>query len=338
MDTIHPAMFFQNLEDGRIECGLCPHRCKLREQQTGICKVRGVVNGKLCLLKYGMIATGGQSDPMEKKPLFHFHPGKQVLSFGGVSCNFRCDHCQNDSLSQDYDERMMMSVKPQAIVDMAKRNNCRGVAWTYNEPTIYFETYYDWSKIIKQNGLCVVWVSNSYINPEPLTKLAEVIDAANFDVKAFTDEFYRHYVGARLQPVLDTCVKAKQLGIHIELTYLLIPTLNDSMKEIRAYLTWAMNNLGKDTPLHFSRFFPHNRMNHLPPTPEETIVAVVTEAKQFGFNYVYAGNLYPNNYESTYCPSCHQEVIRRDGFWVQKISVKDGHCMHCNASMPIIQD
>lgn len=338
MQNVHPAMFYQKLEDGRIECGLCPHQCKLQENQTGICKVRGVVNGQLCLMQYGMVAGSGQVDPIEKKPLYHFYPGSKVLSFGGVGCNLHCDHCQNSSLSQDYDARTMFPLNADTIIHTAEKNGCRGVAWTYNEPTIYFETYYDWSKIIKQHNLYVVWVSNSYISELALTKLAEVVDAVNFDVKSFSDEFYRRYTGARLEPVLSACIQAKKLGIHIELTYLVIPTLNDSMDEIQAYLTWVMSNLGKDVPLHFSRFFPHHRMMNLPPTSTATIRDIVTKAQQYGFPYVYAGNLYPNPYEDTYCPSCHHKIIQREGYLIEQISLNHGHCNFCNATIPIIQD
>ncbi len=331
------AMFFHTLEDGRIQCDLCPHHCKLKEGQCGICRVREVKNDKLYLKYYGMIGTGGQSDPIEKKPLYHFRPGTRALSFGGMSCNFNCDNCQNSTLSQDYDEDMMVEISPEEIIKMARNCRCQGIAWTYNEPTIYFETYYDWSKIFKQQGLYIVWVSNSYIAAEPLKKLAEVVDGINFDVKAFREEFYQKYIHAHLQPVLDTCILAKKLNIHIELTYLIIPTLNDSMVEIKEYLQWVKDNLGIDTPLHFSRFYPQNRMTNFMPTPVSTVCQAVETAYNMGIKYAYAGNIHPNQYNSTLCPNCKKEVIERRDFSVTKIAIKNGKCQFCQSPVLLIQ-
>ena len=330
------AMFWKALQDGRVQCHLCPHNCILQEGQKGICQTREASGGKLYSLYYSQVASIGQIDPIEKKPLYHFYPGSKVLSFGTISCNLKCAHCQNYSLSQVYDNRMMVSLTIEKILAMAKQSGCEGIAWTYNEPTIHFETYYDWSEVLQKNGFFIVWVSNAYINPEPLKKIAPFLGAINFDVKAFSEEFYIKYTKSHLQPVLDSCILAKKLGIPLELTYLVIPTLNDSLDEIQAYLDWVEKNLGRDTPLHFSRFHPDHLLQHLPPTPKETILKIVETAKQQKFPYVYAGNLYPNPYEDTICPSCNKILVKRSGYYVGEINItKEKKCKFCQALVNI---
>ncbi len=336
MENLYEAWFWTKLEDGKIECQLCPHHCKLQEGQNGICQVRGVRNSKLYSLYYEMVATGGQVDPIEKKPLYHFYPGTQVLSFGGLSCNLHCDHCQNYTLSQEYEIREMSKLDVQQILKAAQKTKCRGVAWTYNEPTIYFETYYNWSVVLKKAGLYVVWVSNAYISPEPLKKLAEVVDAVNFDVKAFREEFFVKYTRSKFQPVLDACIQARKCNMHLELTYLIIPTLNDSSEEIQQYVQWVKDHLGTETPLHFSRFYPHHRMSHLPPTPVETVFQAVKCAQNLGFPYVYAGNIYPNPYNNTLCPKCSKVLVNREGYSVKSLMSTAGVCPFCKAQVPFI--
>ncbi|NUM34000.1 MAG: AmmeMemoRadiSam system radical SAM enzyme [Candidatus Brocadiae bacterium] len=331
------ALFWKTLPDGRIQCDLCPHSCILSENQRGICQTREVSQGKLYSLYYSQVASIGQVDPIEKKPLYHFRPGSKVLSFGSISCNLQCAHCQNYSLSQTYSDRMMISLTVDKILAMAKQSQCQGIAWTYNEPTIHFETYYDWSQVLQKHGFFIVWVSNGYIQPEPLKKIAPFLHAINFDVKAFTEEFYTRYTKSRLQPVLESCILAKNLQIPLEITYLVIPTLNDSIQEINAYLDWVEKNLGKDTPLHFSRFHPDNQLTHLPPTPREKILQIVELAKTRKFQYVYAGNLYPNPYEDTFCPSCSQILVKRSGYHVGEVNVsKEKKCKFCNSSVNVL--
>ena len=246
-----PALYWEKLDDGRVLCQLCPHACRLADGQKGICQVRRAGGGKLYPIYYGMVAAGGQIDPIEKKPLYNFRPGTQVLSFGSVGCNLKCDHCQNCSLSQEFSTRYLSPITAEQIVTMAQKSGCHGVGWTYNEPGIHFETYYHWSQVIRQHGLYLVWISNGYLNAQPLRQMAPYLDAVNIDVKAFSEEFYRKYTKSRLQPVLETCVLARELQLHIELTYLIIPTLNDSKQEIGKYLDWAGANLGYEVPLHF---------------------------------------------------------------------------------------
>jgi pyruvate formate lyase activating enzyme len=333
----HEALFWRKLDNGRIGCELCPHRCKLSEGQRGFCNVRGVHDGKLYSLYYGMVATGGQVDPVEKKPLFHFYPGSKVLSFGGISCNLRCDHCQNESLSQEYDHRLLMPITLEQIIKMARETGCKGVAWTYNEPTIHFETYYHWSKALKEQGFYTVWVTNGYINPEPFAEIAKFLDATNIDVKAFTEEFYRKYTKSSLHPVLEICALSCKLKVHTELTYLIIPTLNDTLEEIGKYLDWVETTLGYDVPLHFSSFHPAHRMAHFPPTPRESVIEAVELAIKREFHYVYAGNLYHNSYENTRCPSCQQVVIQRAGYTIQKIAVDaERRCQFCKERFNVV--
>lgn len=330
------ALFWQTRQDGRVQCQLCPHECLISEGQKGICQTREVSQGKLYSLYYSQVASIGQIDPIEKKPLYHFYPGSKVLSFGSISCNLKCAHCQNYSLSQTYDNRSLITLSAEKILSMARQTQCDGIAWTYNEPTIHFETYYEWSQVLKKNGLFIVWVSNSYINAEPLQKIAPFLDAINFDVKGFTEEFYSKYTKSRLKPVLDSCILAKKLGIHQELTYLVIPTLNDSVQEISSYLDWVEQNLGKETPLHFSRFHPDHLLTHLPPTPREKILQIIEMTKERKFPYVYAGNLYPNPYEDTICPSCNQTLVKRAGYYVGEINItQDKKCKFCHTSIDI---
>ena len=323
--------------NGDVECRLCPHRCRLKEGKSGICKVRGMSQGKLATFYYGTVATGGQADPIEKKPLHNFYPGTKVLSFGGISCNLKCEHCQNYSLSQEYDQRYLIAIDAEQIVSMARQQGCLGVAWTYNEPLIHFETYYDWSRSIKKEGLFTVLVTNGFISPEPFQKIAPFIDAANIDVKAFTEEFYRKYTRSRLQPVLDTCTLARKCHVHLELTYLIIPTLNDSSEEIERYLDWVGEHLGHDVPLHFSGFHPAYKMTRLSPTPAKKVIESVELALEKKFHYVYAGNIYPNPFENTRCPSCQKTVVERSGYTVKKVAVTPRReCCYCSSPLEII--
>ncbi|MDI6917151.1 MAG: AmmeMemoRadiSam system radical SAM enzyme, partial [Thermoplasmatales archaeon] len=265
------AMFYEKKDD-KIRCLLCPHKCLIPEGKRGICGVRENRKGVLYSLIYGE-ASSITPDPIEKKPLYHFYPGSTVLSFGTVGCNFRCRHCQNYSISQaKYGFYPLERITPEEIISKAKKYNCRGIAWTYNEPTIWYEFTYDVSRIAKEKNLYTVYVTNGYINEEPLKKIAPCLDAMNIDVKSMNEEFYHKICGGALSPVLRTTELAKKLGIHVELTYLIIPGHNDDESEIKEFCRWVKNNAEGGTPVHFSRFYPHYKMSSLPPTSMETML------------------------------------------------------------------
>ncbi len=328
------AKHWTKLEDNKVRCELCPHRCVLKEGQVGVCRVRKNIGGKLYTLNYGSVSSIAV-DPIEKKPLFHFKPKSEVLSLSTVGCNMHCKHCQNWEISQaGMDFPYLKEMSPEEVMEIAR--NYEGIAWTYNEPTIWHEFTLDVSKMAKKEGLYTVYVTNGYINEEPLGEIGQYLDAMNIDVKAFTDEFYRKITGARLQPVLDTVERAYKMGIHIELTYLIIPTLNDSQEEIRKFAEWVYN-LSPEIPVHFSRFFPIYKLTDKPPTPLKTMHNAYKIAKDVGLEYVYLGNTWEPEYESTYCPNCGNLLIERV-YYNTKIKglTKDGRCNRCGKKINIV--
>ncbi|MCD6237534.1 MAG: AmmeMemoRadiSam system radical SAM enzyme, partial [Thermoplasmata archaeon] len=261
------------------------------------------------------------------------------LSFGTVGCNLSCRHCQNYSISMARPEDFPLhELSPEEPADLAEDRGCRGIAWTYNEPTIWHEFTVDASKIAKKRGLYVVYVSNGYINEDPFREIGEYLDAINIDIKSFNDRFYREITGGHLQPVLDTCKLAKEMGIHLELTYLIIPDLNDSMEDIEKFCTWVYEELGYNVPVHFTRFYPHYKMKDRPPTPLETLKKAYDTARKKGLQYVYLGNVSPGDYDNTYCPKCGVLLIERYGFSSEIRNLKEGKCTVCGVRMPVIMD
>ncbi len=327
---MHEAMFWEPLKGKKVQCNLCPHNCKISSGKRGICRVRMNNSGKLYSLIYGLTSSGAV-DPIEKKPLYHFHPGSDVYSFGTLGCNFKCMQCQNYYTSQsEPDESGVKPVAPSAAVKPARDRGCDGIAWTYNEPTIWFEYTYEGSVYAKKHGLYTVYVTNGFINPEPLKKIAPYLDAMNIDVKSFDPNFYKKICGGKLGPVKATCELARELGIHIEITNLVIPTLNDDHDDIRKLCKWIKTKLGPDTPLHLSRFHPNYKMTDLPPTPEKTLLAAHKIATKAGLKFVYLGNIYHPKFGDTYCPNCNKLVIERGGFFNKsKIKLKKGKCTKC---------
>jgi pyruvate formate lyase activating enzyme len=313
---------------GMVRCNLCSHRCPIPEGKTGICGVRQNRDNTLYALSYEKPAAIAV-DPIEKKPLFHFHPGTSVLSFGGVGCNFRCLHCQNWDISQaGLSFPYLKRVPVEDIPGLVKKRRSKGVAWTYNEPTIWYEYTYDASKLVKKEGMYSVYVTNGYMEEEPMKELRKYVDAMNIDVKAFTEEFYRKIVGAKLQPVLDHVVAAKELGYHVELTYLIIPGKNDNLDEIKSFSEWVANEVGVETPVHFSRFHPDYKMTNVRPTPYRTMMDAYETAKEAGLDYVYLGNMVTDK-ENTYCPKCGELLVERQGFGITKYHIKNGKCPKC---------
>lgn len=323
--------------NGEVRCNTCWHRCKLKEGKTGICRVRKNEDGVLKVMNYGMVSSVAL-DPIEKKPLNNFKPGSKVLSFGGVSCNFRCQHCQNFEIAfSDLSYPYLREIDPDEVLRMCINRKADGVAWTYNEPAIWHEFALDSSKLVKDSGYYVVYVTNGYMTPEAIDQF-NVLDAANVDVKAFNEEFYRKICKAKLEHVLESVEYMHKKGIFVELTYLIIPGENDSSQEIRDFARWVAD-LDARIPVHFSRFHPDYKMLDKPPTPVEKIEEAVEIAKKEGIEYVYAGNVWGHKYENTYCPNCGEILIEREGFYVYNINlVKDNppKCPSCGYDQNIV--
>jgi pyruvate formate lyase activating enzyme len=325
-------------KNDNVRCSLCSYRCIIKDRKRGMCKVREHREGKLYTLNYGLVSSAAP-DPIEKKPLYHFYPGTSVFSLGTVSCNFRCLHCQNFSISQaSIDESMgyLSEYSPERTIELAKQYDCQGVAWTYNEPTIWFEYTYDTSKLAKEEGMYTSYVTNGYMTEEALEKIDPYLDAMNIDVKAFTNEFYKEISGAKLQPVLDTVERAVKKGIHVELTYLVIPGKNDSGEEIGDFIDWAAG-VSVNVPVHFSRFHPDYQLGDVPATPIESL----ENARKTGLEklrYVYTGNVTGHEGEDTYCYNCGEKLIKRWGFAIKTLNItNDNKCPKCGVKIHVVR-
>jgi pyruvate formate lyase activating enzyme len=327
------AMFFEKLEGNAVHCYLCSHHCRISDGKRGMCGVRENIKGTLYTLVYGKLIAS-HVDPIEKKPLFHFLPGSRAYSIATVGCNFRCLNCQNYDISQMPKPQRQVPgehVTPEEVVEAAKLHKCESIAYTYNEPTIFFEYACDIARLAKKEGIKNVFVSNGYTTPEALRVMAPYLDANNIDLKSFSDDFYRKVCGARLEPVIDCIRLHKQLGIWIEITTLVIPSLNDSEENFRKIAEF-IRNLDPGIPWHVSRFHPDYKLLDLPPTPVETLDRARKIGLEAGLKYVYQGNV-PGEGENTNCPSCGKLLIERRGYEVTRYRVKDGKCPHCSANI-----
>ena len=283
--------YYQRLEDGGVECRLCPHHCHILEGKTGRCQSRRNVGGHLVSEVYGRPCALA-IDPVEKKPLYHFHPGTKCRSIACTGCNLRCHNCQNHDISQAApDEVRSMALLPEEVVGLCEEHHCPGIAYTYTEPLTYLEYVMDTARLAHEHGLWNILVTAGYVCQEPLHDLLPFLDAANIDVKSFSDDLYRRVNGARLAPVLDTILAMRDAGVWVELTNLVIPGINDDMEMIRKMCQWMADNGMHDTSLHFSRFFPHYRMRDIPPTPIETLRQARQIAHEEGVRNVYLGNV-----------------------------------------------
>lgn len=322
---LREANYYQILEDQIVQCNLCPNNCILKLGDRGLCKVRENVDGKLYTLVYGKAASV-HVDPIEKKPVFHMLPGSGSYSIATAGCNFGCLNCQNWQISQSYPEDLSYQLMmPEQVVENALKTGSRSIAYTYNEPVIFYEYMYDTAKLAHQHGLKNIIVTNGYINQQPLLDLLPYMDAFNVDLKGFTDEFYMQVTGGKLQPVLDTLKTIKEYGRLLEITYLIIPTLNDSEEEIRAMVKWVYQNIGEEAIMHFSRFHPDYKLRNLPATDLATIKKARSIALEEGLKYVYVGNVYWPEGEATYCGD-GSIAIARQGYIVTKNNLENGKC------------
>ena len=326
----------ERLDEETARCIICPRMCTLKPGQRGFCGTKENQEGRIVNLTYGLLSAIAV-DPIEKKPLAHFYPGSLSLSISSVGCSFTCPWCQNWHLSTAKPEGGLKRVPPEYVVDMAKRQECTSISYTYNEPLINLDYVEDTARLARGEGVKNVLVTNGYISGEALGRVVDVIDAANVDWKGFNEEFYRKHCSADLQSVLDATVEMHRMGVHVEVTFLIIPETNDGEDEARRMARYLVDTMGPDVPLHLSRFYPQYKFSHLPPTPVETLLRAREIAKAEGVHYVYVGNVPGKGYEDTMCPKCGKAVIKRVGYSVTSWSLDASHhCKHCGEPIPVV--
>ena len=322
--------FWERLDGGRVRCDVCPRHCQIHEGQRGFCFVREVRDGGVNLTSYGR-ASGFCIDPIEKKPLNHFYPGTSVLSFGTAGCNLGCRFCQNWDISKAREQdRLTDSASPEAVARAAQRAGCRSVAFTYNDPVIFLEYAVDCAEAAREAGLASVAVTAGYITEKARGRFYAPLDAANVDLKGFTEHFYEKLCFAKLAPVLDTLAWIKrETKVWLEVTTLLIPGHNDSEREIDQLVGWFVEHLGPETPLHFTAFHPDFKLENVPATPVSTLVRARQQALAVGLKHVYTGNVHDAAGQSTYCAGCGALLIGRDWYTLSTYALVDGRCVHC---------
>ncbi|MDP9441156.1 MAG: AmmeMemoRadiSam system radical SAM enzyme [Actinomycetota bacterium] len=339
-DFTVPTKYWHVIEDGRIQCDLCPRACKLREGQRGVCFVRARLDDQVVLTSYGR-SSGFCVDPIEKKPLNHFLPGSSVLSFGTAGCNLACRFCQNWDISKSKEiDTLADQASPETLAAAAAQLGCRSVAFTYNDPTIFHEYAIDVADACRDRGIKAVAVTAGYVCPEPRVEFFDHMDAANVDLKAFTEEFYRHTCGAQLEAVKDTLRYLRhETDVWFELTTLLIPGLNDSDAELDALTSWVVEDLGPDVPIHFTAFHPDYKLLDRPPTPPATLTRARRIALGNGVLFAYTGNVHDADGASTYCPGCASRVIERDWYSLGDYRLSDdGACLGCGTRVAGVFD
>ena len=328
------AMLYNPLEGGKVQCHLCNHRCTISPSKRGICGVRENREGKLYTLVFGR-AISLNVDPIEKKPIFHLYPGSTSFSFAAVGCNFRCLQCQNHEISQmpaDQGQIEGSAVPPSKIVSLAKEHGCRSISYTYTEPTIYFEYAYETAALASQEGIKNVFVTNGYMTEEALRMIQPYLHAANVDLKSFQEKFYKEVCSAKLKPVLENLRLMREMGIWVEITTLVIPTLNDSDKEFEEIAQFILS-LGPEVPWHISAFYPTYKMLNLPRTPASLLHRAREIGIKAGLRYVYCGNIPGEEGEDTFCPGCGRKVIERVGFRVTRKDITEGECRVCHTKI-----
>ena len=326
------AYLYEKLDDRKVQCNLCNHRCIIKDQRRGICKVRENREGRLVSLVYGRLIAGN-ADPIEKKPLYHFLPASRSYSIATVGCNFKCRFCQNADIAQMPADRSGMimgdQVTPQAVVDAAIQSGCKSISYTYTEPTIFFEFAYDTALLACDRGLKNVFVSNGYMTIEALEMIGPYLDAANVDLKSFSDDYYQTQCGAKLEPVKASLKQMRRQGIFVEVTTLLIPGLNDDRPQLEALARFLADELGPDTPWHISRFHPTYQLTDRPPTPIKSLMLARDIGLKAGLQYVYTGNVPGEQSENTFCHDCGALLIKRAGFHIVENVITKGRCPDC---------
>jgi pyruvate formate lyase activating enzyme len=329
----YPTKYWQKLPDGKVQCEVCPRACTLQEGQAGLCFVRARHNNQIVLTTYGR-SSGFCIDPIEKKPLNHFLPGSSVLSFGTAGCNLTCKFCQNWDISKSREtDTLAAQASPELIVKAALKLNCQSIAFTYNDPVVFMEYAIDVAKLARSKGIKTVAVTAGYMNAEPRAEFYQYMDAANVDLKAFSEKFYKQLCSADLTPVLETlCFLKKETKVWLEITTLLIPSWNDSASELESLCRWILENLGPDVPLHFSAFHPDYKLTEVEPTPPQTLGLAREIGLRAGLHYVYTGNVHDPAGQSTYCTKCGGCVIKRDWYQIGSYNLdQNGCCAKCAA-------
>jgi len=327
------ALFYEKKGEDAVKCRLCPNECFLTNGQRGFCRVREPVDGKLYTLVYELICSA-HIDPIEKKPMYHMLPGSKTFSVATAGCNSRCKYCQNWSISQRSPEEVANTrLSCPSLVASSLNNKCSSIAYTYTEPVVFYEYVLETSRLAKESGVRNIMVTGGKINPEPLRMLCRNIDGANVDLKGFDREYLEKVCSQDLANVLRTLTVMKEEGVWIEITNLIVPTLNDNMDDIRRMAVWIRDNLGKEVPIHFSRFWPQYKLRALYPTPAETLEKAREIAMAEGMQYVYIGNVPEIGAESTVCPGCGKTVIKRTGYDVLENNVEKGKCKFCGYSI-----
>ncbi len=333
------AILYEKTRDSAVRCNVCQWRCVINPGKYGLCRVRQNVDGVLQLLNYAEISSVAV-DPIEKKPLFHFHPNTLVFSLGSWGCNFHCRHCQNWQIScqAPWEARgESQQMFPKAAISLARKHNCAGIAWTYNEPGIWLEYTLDSAKLAKEQGLYTVYVTNGYSTPEALDTMGPYLDAWRVDVKGFTDEFYRRLAKvSKWRGILEVAERAqKKWGMHVEVVTNIIPTMNDDDAQLRGIATWIRDALGESTPWHVTRFYPQHELQDIPPTPVATIERAYRIGKEAGLQFVYVGNIHGHDGENTTCPACGKLVIQRTGYRTDLEGTDGSKCRYCGADLNI---
>lgn len=333
---IKEARYYKVLDDKEVVCTLCPKVCRLKPEESGFCGVRKNLGGKLYTLAYGR-PVAVHVDPIEKKPLYHFFPGSRILSIGTFGCNLGCVFCQNYDIARaEYEPNFSRYLMPEEIVEASANYGSIGIAYTYNEPTVFAEYVEDISSLAHEKGLRNVMVTNGFISRRALREVYKYIDAANVDLKSMSPEFYRKYCSGELNPVLDAIVELKSMGVWVEITNLLIPGLNDNRKDVDKLVSWVIDNVGDRVPLHFSAFYPCYQMLDRPRTSKSTLDMAREVALSRGMKYVYEGNVFTTEESNTYCPSCGALLVERSYFDVTKLNIRNGRCLNCGEEVDII--
>ncbi len=332
--SVKEVMYYKKLEGLKIECGICPKKCRISDLERGYCGNKENRGGTYYSLVHSR-PCAIHVDPVEKKPLFHYLPSTMAFSIATAGCNFECRFCQNWRIAQYRPEQIQSSfTPPEKIIRMSIEKNAPTIAYTYSEPVVFYGYMFDCAKMGRLKGVGSIMISNGFINEKPLAELCKYLTAVKIDLKGFTDKFYKDQCSGELEPVLNTLRVLKRTGIWFEIVVLIIPTLNDSPAEIKNMCRWIAENLGKDVPLHFSRFHPMYKIRNLPPTPLKTLETCLAIAANAGLHYVYLGNIPGHPAESTYCPGCSRVVIRRIGYSIVENKIREGKCSECGHPIP----